>query len=764
METDNTEEMFRIIFENALDGILLADFETKKFIISNPAICRMLGYSSEEITQLGVMDIHPEADIPYVIEQFEKGVRTENSLAADIPVKRKDGTIFYADIKISPVEIAGKTYALGISRDVTERRKNEQALRKNKEFIENLIEAMNDGFSVLDAKGVRIMANSAFYRMTDFSEEELINAGPPYPFWPPEYMDDIKAAFDKMKRREASDFELTFMRKNGERFPVIISTSCVKNEQGEITNYLVIFRDITRRKKAEELLRQQENKYHILSQEFQALLDTIPDGIVHLSPDLRIIWANKTLMKQVGPDEEAHLTGKHCYEAFWNYKMLCDQCSAVRSVASSSYESGNIVTPDGKILELRAVPIIGKSGSVESIIEVIRDITEHRKLEEQLRQALKMEAVGQLAGGIAHDFNNILTAIIGYGQVTLMRMEKDDPHRLNIDHILEAADRAAHLTNDLLLFSRKHISDRKHADLNKIIEKMEKFLKRVIGEDIECKTILHGQPIHIQADVHQLEQVLMNLATNARDAMPQGGTFTVTTAQVDIHEDFISAHGYGRPGTYAVITISDTGKGMDHETSQRIFDPFFTTKDAGKGTGLGLAVVYGIIKQHDGYINVYSEPGTGTTFRIYLPVIAAGEYEHEKAPDAEQPSGGTETILLAEDDDTLRYLAKIVLEQVGYQVIAAVDGADAVKQYIENKDRVQILLLDLVMPKMSGKEAYDEIRKITPDIKTVFVSGYAPDMIRQKMLLDIGMSIMFKPVAPMELLKKVRNVLDGIRG
>ncbi len=393
---------------------------------------------------------------------------------------------------------------------------------------------------------------------------------------------------------------------------------------------------------------------------------------------------------------------------------------------------------------------------------IFRDITEQQKLEDQLRQAQKMESIGTLAGGIAHDFNNILAAIVGYGHIVLMKMAKDDPQRVNIEHMLEAGNRAAHLTKSLLLFSRKQISDRKPVDLNEIIRTVDKFLKRVIGEDVECRTSLFEKALPILGDAHQLEQLLMNLATNARDAMSTGGIFTIATEQVRMDEAFITIHGYGKPGIYGLITISDTGKGMDAATREHIFEPFYTTKEVGKGTGLGLAIAYGIVKQHEGFINVYSEPGQGTSFNIYLPLISAGVEEEKKLVE-ESPRRGTETILLAEDDETVRTMTKAILEEFGYTVIAAVDGQDAINKYKENKDRIKLLLFDIIMPTKSGKEAYDEIRAIQPDIKILFQSGYAPDLVRQKVLLEGKMPVVFKPVTPNMLLKQVRSVLDQVK-
>ena len=410
------------------------------------------------------------------------------------------------------------------------------------------------------------------------------------------------------------------------------------------------------------------------------------------------------------------------------------------------------------------VHIIGhptvENNKVVQVRGSFQDITEHRKLETQYLHAQKMDSIGTLAGGVAHDFNNILTVIVGFGEMTLMKMAAVDPCRGNIMGILKAAQRAAHLTKELLLFSRKQESQRRPVDLNDIVFMMEKFLHRIIGEDIILKQVLHAAPLPVLADSHQLEQVLMNLVVNARDAMPQGGELILRTAETVLPEDFVATQGYGTPGPYALLTVSDSGTGMDKATQQRIFEPFFSTKEVGKGTGLGLAVVYGIVKQHDGFITVYSEPGQGSTFRIYLPLSTAPRQETGRRQ--EQPIvGGTETILLAEDNDLVRELVTTVLTDAGYTVIVAVDGEAAVRQFRENAGAIQLLLFDLIMPKMNGKEAADAIQKLQPGIKTIFASGYAPDIAQHKASLNEGSALISKPVSPRDLLKKVRDVLDG---
>ena len=515
-------------------------------------------------------------------------------------------------------------------------------------------------------------------------------------------------------------------------------------------------KEIEEREHVEAALRESEDK-------FRSIFEQATDGILIADAETKkLIEANNAMRVMLGytHDEIVGLSIDDIHpkedlpgirESF--EKQLRGEITLMPEVP--------VLRKDGSVFyaDINATPVT--LGGMQCLCGIFRDITDKQKLEDQLRQAQKMESIGTLAGGIAHDFNNILTALVGYGHIVLMKMAKDDPQRLNIEHMLEAGERAAQLTKSLLLFSRKQISDRKPVDLNEVIRTVGKFLERVIGEDVECRTALFEGPLPISGDAHQLEQLLMNLATNARDAMSTGGIFTIATEQVRLDEAFITLHGYGKPGIYGLITISDTGKGMDAVTREHIFEPFFTTKEVGKGTGLGLATVYGIIKQHEGFINVYSEPGHGTSFKIYLPLISAGMEEKIKQVE-EHPRGGTETILLAENDETVRTMNKAILEDVGYTVIAAVDGQDVVNKFKENKDRIKLLLFDIIMPKKTGKEAYDMIRAIQPDIKILFQSGYAPDLVRQKVLLDGKMPVVFKPVTPKMLLKLVRSVLDQV--
>ncbi len=393
-----------------------------------------------------------------------------------------------------------------------------------------------------------------------------------------------------------------------------------------------------------------------------------------------------------------------------------------------------------------------------------RDITDRKKLEEQLRQSQKMESLGLFAGGIAHDFNNILTVIDGYSRFLKDIIgDKDEKMNNYIQQIIEASKRAQKLTSSLLSFSRKQIMKPQPVFLNSVIEEISKLLKRLIGEDIELKIIFNKpeESFPVFADPHQIEQVIMNLATNARDAMPQGGKLIIETSPVTIDERYAKAHGC-KPGKYMSISVSDTGIGIDKELLPHVFEPFFTTKEKGKGTGLGLSIIYGIIKQHEGFINVYSEKGVGTTFKIYLPAAKKIDEAIRKEQEALIMTDfkGSETILLAEDDDSVRRFLKDTIEGYGYKVLEAIDGEDAIKLYEKNKDEISMLLIDVIMPKKNGKEVYDYIKKIDPNLKAVFISGYTEDILTSKGIYEEGLEFISKPINVKELMKKIRIMLD----
>ena len=383
---------------------------------------------------------------------------------------------------------------------------------------------------------------------------------------------------------------------------------------------------------------------------------------------------------------------------------------------------------------------------------------EKEKLQLQLRQSQKMEAVGQLSGGIAHDFNNILTVIIGYGSLLKLKLDEDDPLMFYVSQILASSERAASLIQSLLTFSRKHVMELKPHDINKIIRGAETLLRRLLAEDIELSVKLSDRAVTVMADGSQIEQVLLNLCTNARDAMPTGGQLKIEIEEADLGNELVRAHGFSKLERFVLVQVTDTGVGMNEMTREKIFEPFFTTKEAGKGTGLGLSIVYGIVKQHNGHIAVSSEAGKGTTFSIYLPAVDISKDDGRPSP--RDIKGGAETILIAEDNKEVRYLTREILVQAGYTVIEAWDGDDAVRKFMGHKDAIALLLLDVVMPGKNGSRVYAEIKEIKPGIKAIFMSGYTGDVVLQKGLPGEKVDLIPKPALPDQLLLKIREVLD----
>ncbi len=394
-----------------------------------------------------------------------------------------------------------------------------------------------------------------------------------------------------------------------------------------------------------------------------------------------------------------------------------------------------------------------------AILSICRNITKHKKMEAQLRHAQKMEAIGTLSGGIAHDFNNILTAIIGYSNILKLKLKPDDPVRSFVDQILASSERATGLTQSLLTFSRKTATSMRSTMLNETVARAEKLIRQFIGDIIELKIELVKADTTVVADSGQIGQLLANLATNARDAMPNGGLFSLSTEIKEINNEFIRNYGYGKLGFYVVMNVTDTGTGMDEKTRDRIFEPFFTTKEIGKGTGLGCSIVYGIVKQHHGFISCSSEPGQGTAFSIYLPLVNPSALEPESKTSV-IPRGGTETILIAEDDQEVRKLAVTFLHDFGYTIVESENGEEAVQQFLQYKNKICLLLFDVVMPKINGKEAYEEIRRLSPGIKILFMSGYSTSTMINKSIIGEGLDFVLKPTSPETLLKKVREVLD----
>ena len=402
------------------------------------------------------------------------------------------------------------------------------------------------------------------------------------------------------------------------------------------------------------------------------------------------------------------------------------------------------------------------AGRVTGYRGIAHDVTERKLLEQQLLQAQKLESIGLLAGGVAHEFNNLLTGISGYGQLIQDLVPPDDELlQESVNQLLRAAERAAELTKSLLAFSRKQLINPKPVLVHTIIHNALGLIKRVIGEDVELSTGFSDKKLLVKVDAGQMEQVLMNLATNARDAMPFGGSIHITTREVVVGEGSESGYGLAVPGNYAMISVSDTGTGIDEKSLERVFEPFYTTKEVGKGTGLGLSIIYGIVKQSNGFVHIESEPGKGTTVSIILPTIdempAGREKRHKIKPDMY----GTETLLVAEDDETVKSFLARILERAGYRVITAEDGESAVLKFKENKEEVALVLTDVVMPKKNGEKIFEEIRSLRPGMKMIFISGYSSEIIQKEFVKEMGVEFLMKPFLKSDLLRKVRKMLDN---
>jgi PAS domain S-box-containing protein len=395
------------------------------------------------------------------------------------------------------------------------------------------------------------------------------------------------------------------------------------------------------------------------------------------------------------------------------------------------------------------------------ILTTTNDITERRQLEQQLIQSQKMDAIGRLAGGVAHDFNNLLTAIIGYSEIVKRRLDEDDPMREQIEEIEKAGHRAASLTNQLLAFSRKQVLQPQVLDLNAVIADISNMLKRLIGEDIELRTNLDPSIGYVKVDPGQIDQIIMNLAVNARDAMPRGGKLTIETQNVYLDETYTNQHAEVQAGPYVMLAISDTGIGMDRETQARVFEPFFTTKERGKGTGLGLSTVFGIVRQSGGHVWVYSEPGRGTTFKVYLPLVEQASQIVQTWEPRVETLRGTETVLLVEDEEAVRKLAHQVLDMNGYKVLVAADPAEALRLCRQHEGPIHLMITDVVMPGMSGRELAERLIATRPEMELVYMSGYTDDAIVHHGVLDAGVAFLQKPFTPDALGRKVREILDA---
>jgi PAS domain S-box-containing protein len=641
--------------------------------------------------------------------------------------------------------------------EISERRQVELQVRAQREFLDNVMNSLSHPFYVIDINDYTIkLANpaarfgqldgsSTCYALSHHADHPCDTALHPCP------VAEI--------RRNPQPVVVEHVHYDATGAPryVEVHGYPIFDASGEVVQVIEYNLDITERKRAETMVKK--------------ILETVDDGFVVIDRDYRIVSANRAYCEQVGK-AAAEMVGGHCYEYAHSQARPCFaeglDCPVHQAFATGQparathHHSRGAAAGTTRVVEVKAFPLRDEADQVTSVIEITTDISEQVKLEEQLRQSQKMEALGTMAGGLAHDFNNILQAIMGYTELLGQRLGAESPLQRYLEMIHTSSTRARDLTRAMLAFSRKQVSEPAALNLRELLAGLGKLLPRLLGEDVELEVRVGEGDFMVLADRSQLEQALINIAGNARDAMPGGGLLTISLQQVHLDAEDVKARGYGVPGVYNVIAVADNGIGMDQAVQARLFEPFFTTKEVGKGTGLGMAIVYGIVKRHDGYVNCYSEKGVGTTIRIYLPQLQsvpleAGVEEESLPP----PRGGNETILLAEDNPEVRQMIVEVLTGAGYLVIEAENGEEAIELFQKKRQEIALLLFDVIMPRLNGKAAAEQIRVQGGEQPLIFLSGYSENHIHRQGIIEPGINLIQKPVSPQELLRKVRKVLDG---
>jgi two-component system, cell cycle sensor histidine kinase and response regulator CckA len=759
-----SEERFRAMFDLAPVGIAQADPATGRLLVANPKLCLITGYPAEELLTMRVSEItHPE-DRERDWELFQIVVKGEAPESRrEKRLVRKDGSVAWVNVNMVVLRDAAGRPARTVAtiEDITERKEAEaNVVRLNAELEEALawqrqiFEGSQDAVFLSDEEGRFVAVNHAATELTGFSREELLKMKIPDLHDEPDL-----AAYRAFHRRildgERILSEAPILRKDGGKVAVEFNNSLVVTGGRRFMH--TAGRNITERKRAAAALVASEARYRVL-------FENAAEGIVATDPATgQHHFFNPAICAMFGytPEEFGRLALADLHPK-----------EALESIIAGIRSAGR-----GERGTVDIVPCIRKGGSTfqaeihvsqvelegqKLVFGFFTDVTERMRLEERLRQSQKMEAIGQLAGGVAHDFNNLLTVISGNTDLLLSGTPADDPKRGPLTDIRAAGDRAASLTRQLLAFSRRQILEPRLVDVHVVITGIEKMLRRLIGEDVELLTDLAADPSWVKVDPGQLEQVVVNLAVNARDAMPRGGRLTIRTRHVDPSDPVDPEETAGlRRRPKVAISISDTGTGIPPEAKARLFEPFFTTKAVGKGTGLGLATVYGIVKQSGGNITVESEPGMGATFTIVLPSQPAPRRPLGSGASHRAVPRGTETVLVVEDEDAVRRIVKIVLESAGYRVIEARSGPAALEAAREHVGGIHLVVTDVVMPEMSGRELAERIAKDYPGVRILYMSGYTDDAVMRHGIVDSGIAFLQKPFSPLALARKVREVLDG---
>lgn len=631
-------------------------------------------------------------------------------------------------------------------------------LRRNRNMLTHIMNSIPQAIYWKDREGVYLGCNSVFATQAGFDNPDDIVGKYDLCFqWNKDECEkNCEDERDVMASKKAKTHKLETRRQVDGTAKWLDTTKIpLMDNGGNVEGILVVYEDITARKSADD-----ELKEALLFN--KQVITCAREGIVVYDRELRyVVW--NPFMEEVSGLKAAELIGKKYWEAFPFFDESGIPESLLRILRGESVETlefkYHVSEPErGGWVSLSYAPLLNVRKEINGIIGTLRDITERKKTEEQRRHSQKMEALGQLAGGVAHDFNNMLQVIIGYAW--LLEKNATTVQKERIKDILSACERAAELTSGLLSYSSKQVFKIEPIELDDLVEGVEKFLRRILGEDISFSFIRSRLPLVASIDRAHMQQVFVNLASNARHAMASGGKLSISLEKVDMNEAFVHSHGFGKIGSYGLITMSDNGSGIPKEHLHKIFEPFFTTKENGKGTGLGLSIVYGIVTQHNGYIKCYSEEGVGTTFRIYLPLTDTSEKPVETEDIIAVGDYANLTVLIAEDDPAVRRITRNILEMHGHSVIESANGSEAVAMFRENCEKIDLLILDALMPELNGADAFSRIREIKPDAKALFVSGYAREILSGRMLLPDDADLIIKPVLPEQLLDAIRRTLD----
>ena len=748
-----SEARYRMLLRTSPDAFLLVD-SNGKIAMCNQRAVELFGYGREQ-ELIG----RPARSLVSPAEQTEIGRRLRAHLRGGVArdvgclLLRKDGSVFPGEV--SATQVPGCNQQLGgwmaLARDISERRQAGERIK----LLAHALRSASDCILICDANDRILYANDSFLRTYEYEERELMGRHVGI-LRAPLNPDDVLGELLPVTLRGGWRGDLWNRSKTGRVFPISLSTSVVRDEHGNPLATVGVARDETEAKQAESSLRESERR-------FRDLLENVQMMAVILGPGGVITFCNDYVLAATGWTRE-DMIGHPFYEF-----VAPDRRPGTREMIESSlirgeavpFVEGTMLAKDGsrRVIQWNNTVLRGPDETAVGFASLGVDVTEHRELQERYLQAQKLESLGRLAGGVAHDFNNLLTVINGYSALLRSRTPQDDPRRRQLNEIAKAGERATSLVQQLLAFSRRQATQPQVLPLNAVVAEADSLLRRLVGEDIELTTRLEARPDEVMADPGQIHQVLMNLAVNARDAMPEGGKLTIETGNADVRaRDVVEGEAASR-GKYVQLTVTDSGSGMDPETRAHIFEPFFTTKEPGKGTGLGLATVYGIVRQNGGFIRVDSSPGEGASFHVFLPQAAVAAVANQ--PSDAIPAGwrGSETVLIAEDEANVRDLAAEILLGYGYRVLVASDGREALEMAETHGEPVNLLLADVVMPGMNGKALAEKLRASTPGLKVIFMSGYADEAVAPHGVEEVGVAYLSKPFPPEELVSKVREVL-----